>query len=224
MRCFIVSPLVIGETILGSMRVESKNPSLFLLDDSRLLRSVCDLGALVLERAHFFKKAEESAIRDSLTSLFLRNYFFRRLKEEVKRAAMAKTSLGLIMLDIDDFKKINDSYGHTVGDLVIKKLAQILLDTAGNTANLICRFGGEEFMVCLVDCNRDRLHDTAEKIRSLAAETVVNFRRKEIRFTVSLGGVLYPDDSQDVLDLAGISDQLLYKAKKEGKNKACYLG
>lgn len=224
MRSFVASPLAIGETVVGALRIEAKNPALFFLDDSRMLRSICDLGAVVYERAQLFKKAEELATRDSLTSLFLRQFFFGRLKEEARRASLTKTGLGLIMLDIDDFKKINDTYGHTVGDLVLKRLAGLLSEMLGNTGNAICRFGGEEFMVYLVGCSRANLYETAEKIRSLIAGTEVRFRRKVVHFTVSAGAALYPDDSHDILDLVSIADQVLYKAKKEGKNRVCYFG
>jgi GGDEF domain-containing protein len=150
MRSFIASPLAVGDAILGTMRAESRDVLHFLLDDSRLLRSICDLGAVLIERADLINKAEELAIKDSLTALYLRNYFFTRLKEEIKRASTKNTNIGLIMLDIDDFKKINDAYGHMVGDAVLKKMAQILLDDVSNTGNLICRFGGEEFILLLI--------------------------------------------------------------------------
>ncbi|MDP2922828.1 MAG: sensor domain-containing diguanylate cyclase [Candidatus Omnitrophota bacterium] len=223
-RSFIASPLAVGDVMLGTMRVESNNASHFLMDDSRLLRSICDLGAVVIERADLIRKAEELAIKDPLTSLFLRNYFLGRLKEEIRRASSKHTGIGLIMLDIDDFKKINDIHGHGVGDSVLKKLAQILSDLVGNSGDIICRFGGEEFMILLVECSPDRLISTAEKIRKTICETIVSFRRKEVHFTVSAGAVLYPNERPDVLEFIDSADKLLYKAKKEGKNKVCYTG
>jgi diguanylate cyclase (GGDEF)-like protein len=219
----IVMPLSVGDRIIGTMRIESKNPSQFSLDDSRILRSICDLGTVVLERAQLFKNIEELAVRDSLTSLFLRDYFFGRLKEEIRRSVLTRKGLGIIMLDIDDFKKINDTYGHVVGDLVLKKLSKILINVIGDTGNVICRFGGEEFILFVVSCDKKQLISLGEEIRKKVESAVVTFRRKNINFTVSLGAVSCPEDGTDLLDLIDKVDHLLYKAKKKGKNRLCFL-
>ncbi|UCC95903.1 MAG: sensor domain-containing diguanylate cyclase, partial [Candidatus Omnitrophota bacterium] len=220
-RSVMVSPLSVGEKVKGTMKVESKAPSGFSLDDSRILRSICDLGAVVLERADLFQKAQDLAIRDSLTSLFLREHFLVRLKEEIGQAYLTGTRIGILMLDIDDFKSINDTYGHVVGDLVLKKLAIVLNEVVGDTNSSICRFGGEEFTLFIVDCTRDGLYEVGKRIRKKVYKSIVSFRRKHISFTVSLGGVLFPEDGNDPTGLIDRADQLLYKAKREGKNRLC---
>lgn len=216
---FIVAPLSIGEKTLGSMRVESISPGAFSFDDSRLLRSVCDLGIVVLERAGLFAKTEEMAIKDSLTGLFMRDYFFNRFREDLKRAAKSKMSLGVIMIDIDDFKVINDSYGHIVGDIVLKHLAKIIHDAADEPGNLAGRFGGEEFMILSSGCGRQELIVMAESIRKKVEDIIVKFRRREVKFTISIGLSVFPEDGADVLDLVDKADHNLYKAKSEGKNR-----
>jgi diguanylate cyclase (GGDEF)-like protein len=221
---FIASPLSIGEKVLGAIRVESKVPSCFSLEDSRILRSIADIGTFVLERANLFKRTEELATKDPLTSLYLRDYFFARLKEEIRRAQLTKTGLGIIMLDIDDFKKINDSYGHIVGDIVLKRLAKILISIVGDAGNNLCRFGGEEFLLFIVRCKREELISLGEDIRKRVEKDVVTFRRKNINFTVSLGAVFYPDDGMSILELIDKADHLLYGAKRGGKNKLCFSG
>lgn len=221
---FMVSPLSIGDKLLGLARIESKQPMSFSFDDSRLLRNICDLGAVVLERASLFEKLQDLAIKDSLTSLYVRDYFLKRLKEELKRALDRRKELGIIMLDIDDFKKINDTYGHMVGDLVLTKLAKILISVVGGAANVISRFGGEEFIILIVECNKKELISSAEKIRTNVEQAKLNFRRKSIDFTISLGAVLYPEDGQDELTLINKVDSLLYTAKRKGKNRLCFSG
>lgn len=221
---FILSPLSIGEKIIGTMRIESRNPYSFTMDDSRLLRGICDIGAVVLERANLFGRIEELAIKDSLTSLFLRDYFLNRLEKEIQRAHLKKKNLGVIMLDIDDFKKINDTYGHIVGDLVLKKLARILTIAVSDTGNVISRFGGEEFIFFIVECAKDRLLRLGEDIRKEIEKSTVTFRRKNINFTVSLGAAIYPKDGEDAYILINHADKLLYKAKREGKNRLCFTG
>ncbi len=221
---FIISPLSIAYRVLAVARIEARDPLAFSLDDSRLLRNICDLGAVVLERARLIKHAHDLAIKDSLTSLYVKEYFFERLGQEVKRVRTKGAKLGIIMLDIDDFKKINDTYGHIVGDAVLTKLAKILKTIAGGAGNIISRFGGEEFIISIVECNKEELISLAENIRKSVEEAVVSFRRKKISFTISQGAVLYPDDGDEVMNLIDKADKLLYKAKKTGKNRTCFSG
>ena len=218
----VASPISVGDTLLGTIRIEGKAPSSFSFDDSRLLRDMCDLTAVVLERALLFAKAEELAIRDSLTFLFVKSHFYKRVEEELKRADYKKSNLGIIMIDIDDFKSINDTYGHIVGDIILKRLSAVLIETVGPDGDIIARFGGEEFVVALVECNKERLIEVAQNIRNNTERAKVSFRRKNINFTVSLGAVLYPQDGLELADLLNKADQYLYKAKKEGKNKVCF--
>jgi diguanylate cyclase (GGDEF)-like protein len=220
---FLASPLSVGHHVMGTVRLESKAPGEFSFDDSRLLRNVCDLGAVVLERAYLFRRAEDLAIRDSLTDLFVKDYFFQRLQDELERSRGSK-KLGIIMLDIDDFKRINDTYGHVVGDAILIKLAKILGRITGQSGNILARFGGEEFIVLLVECSRERLLGRAEDIRKAVEDSSLVFRRKKVNFTVSAGAALYPDDAAGALELVDKADKLLYKAKREGKNRVCFSG
>ncbi len=223
-RSLIASPISVGDTLLGTVRIENKIPSYFSFDDSRLLRDLCDLTAVVLERSLLFAKAEELAIRDSLTFLFVKSHFYKRVEEELKRAKFKKSNLGVIMIDIDDFKNINDTYGHIVGDIILKRLAAVLIETVGSSGDIIARFGGEEFIVALTECDKKRLIEVAQNIHVNTEQAKVSFRRKDINFTVSIGAVLYPDDGAELNDLINRADQYLYKAKKEGKNKVCFTG
>lgn len=220
MSAFVASPLSIADRVTGVVRLEHREPLFFSLDDSRLLRNICDLTVLVLERAKLFNRTQELAIKDSLTGLFMRDYFMERLKEEINRAQLKNSEIGIIMLDIDGFKAINDTYGHIVGDLALKRLSRILQQVIGDSGNLISRFGGEEFIIFMVECDKERLLCAAEQIRRRVEETVISFRRKQIGFTVSLGCVLFPVDSKDIIDLIDKADKCLYLAKAEGKNKA----
>jgi len=221
-QSFIVSPLSIDHRLLGIVRAESNEPSNFTLDDLRFLRNICDLGTVVLERVNLFARAQDLAIKDSLTTLYLREYFFNRLEEEINRAQNKGSKIGVIMLDIDDFKKINDDYGHIVGDFVLKKLAKILINIAGGAGNLISRFGGEEFIISIPECKKKELLCKGEEIRRSIEGAGLTFRRKKINFTVSLGAILTPNEGEDVKRLTQRVDKLLYKAKQEGKNKLCF--
>lgn len=222
-QSFIVSPLSIDHRLLGIVRAESKEPSNFTLDDLRFLRNICDLGTVVLERVSLFASAQDLAIKDSLTSLYLKEYFFERLAKEINRARSKKSQVGVIMIDIDDFKKVNDTYGHIVGDFVLRKLAKILTNIAGGAGNIISRFGGEEFIISIAECDKKELLLLGEEIRRKIEVSELTFRRKKIIFTVSLGAILCSGDGNDVEMLIHKVDALLYKAKKEGKNRLCFL-
>ena len=221
-QSFIVSPLSVGQRLLGVVRAESNEPLNFTLDDLRFLRNICDLGTVVLERINLFASAQDLAIKDSLTTLYLREYFFNRLEVELSWVQNKGSKIGVIMLDIDDFKKINDSYGHIVGDFVLKKLAKILISITGEAGNLVSRFGGEEFIISIPECTKKELLRIGEEIRRKIEGAELTFRRKKINFTVSLGAILAPNEGEDIEQLTQRVDKLLYKAKKEGKNKLCF--
>ncbi|RKY46342.1 MAG: hypothetical protein DRP81_00895 [Candidatus Omnitrophota bacterium] len=219
---FISSPLSLGEYILGVVRIESKKKKAFSMDELRLLRIFTDVGAAVLERAVLFQRTKILAMNDALTGVFLREPFLERLKEELMRARITETRVALGLLDIDDFKKINDTYGHSIGDLVLKKLAKILEKEVGNSGNAVARFGGEEFIFFIVHTSREEAKKFAEGIREKLSSAYLRFRRKSIGFSVSLGVAIFPEDARDFLSLMEVADSLLYKAKREGKNKVCF--
>ncbi|MFH1768222.1 MAG: sensor domain-containing diguanylate cyclase [Candidatus Omnitrophota bacterium] len=221
-RSLVSSPFSIGTKIYGVLRLESKKIKAFSLEDSRMARVICDLGTVILERAYLFNTIKDLATKDSLTDLFLRNYFFERLEEEIKRASLKRTHFGLVILDIDNFKAINDTHGHTVGDLVLKRLSAILKRNIGDSGNIVARMGGEEFIFCLVESDKDEVKKIADKIRQDADRNVISFRRKKIHFTVSMGVAIYYEDGMDSSQLVAAADRLLYEAKRTGKDKICF--
>jgi len=221
-RSLIASPVCVGDRLLGILRAESTKVNSFSLDESRLLRSISDIGGMVLERINLFKRIEELAIRDPLTGLSLRSYFLQRLEEEIKRAYLKDRSLGIIMLDIDDFKQVNDTHGHIVGDLVLRKLARILRNVVGKGGNLICRYGGEEFTVFTLNRSLGELKKLTETLRKRVENTEIKFRKQKLTFTVSIGVAIFPQDGDEPAKLIEQADTLLYKAKRQGKNRVCF--
>jgi diguanylate cyclase (GGDEF)-like protein len=182
------------------------------------------LGAVVLERARLFKHAQDLAIKDPLTSFVVKDYFFKQLQRQCHYASQTDKKLGVVMLDIDDFKQINDTYGHIVGDAVLRRISRILMTNAGGGGNIISRFGGEEFIIAIVDSSKEEIVNIAENIRSAVEKSGLQFRRRTITFRVSAGAALYPDDAKDAFELVAVVDKLLYSAKNQGKNRVCYSG
>ncbi len=220
---FLAGPLSVGENLFGAIRVESGKENFFSYEDLRLLGNICDLGAVILERARLLRQVEELAVTDSLTSLSLRNYLEDKIKIEITRAKNTNSQVSLLMFDIDNFKEINDNHGHVVGDLVLKKIAKNLKKMEANPDFTACRYGGEEFMLLLADTGKDEALKIAESLREKISDSVVVYRRNKVQFTVSGGLVTYPENEGSFGDLIGMVDKLMYKAKKEGKNKICFL-
>ncbi|MCF7869783.1 MAG: sensor domain-containing diguanylate cyclase [Candidatus Omnitrophica bacterium] len=218
---FLASPLSVKEDFFGIIRIENKDSSFFSYDDLRSLSNICDLGAIVLQRAKLIKKVQELATTDSLTSLSLRNYFFEQVRVELERAKNLEAKVGMIMFDIDDFKNINDTHGHMVGDLVLKKLAKILKDLEESPQITICRYGGEEFVVLIADTSKKEVLTIAEDVRNKVADSAVSYRRNKVKFTISGGVVIYPDDENEFDKIFNLVDKIMYRAKEEGKNKIC---
>ncbi len=162
------------------------------------------------------RSLSELAYRDSLTRLHNRRSFEEKLAEEWKRQRRYKRPLSLIMIDIDHFKKVNDTYGHQKGDSVLRTIAGIINENVRST-DFPCRYGGEEMAVILSETSLDNAAVTAEKLRAL-----VELRVKEIegfKVTISLGASTYIESMNEPVDLIKAADGCLYKAKNSGRNK-----
>jgi len=221
-RSLISVPLMIGNKALGILRVDSPKPNHFITEDLRFLTTVGDLGAVAIENAQLYERVEELAIRDGLTGLYLRRHFLERMAEEVSREFRKKKELSFLMIDLDKFKQYNDQFGHIAGDIVLKTVGMILLETFRDPGNLICRFGGEEFGVLLPDCPKEEAVKLAEDLRKRIAKQEIILRREKTRITVSVGVAAFPTDAQTREDLIQKADRALYKAKSEGRNKVCF--
>ena len=219
LRSLIVAPLLHGRRVIGTLRVNSNQPNTFTNDDLRLLDIIAVLASSALSNAMLFEQTEELAIRDSLTGLYVRRYFFDRLKEEHRRSLLTQRPLSLLMCDLDHFKDCNDKFGHGVGDLMLAQIAQILKKTSENA--IVARYGGEEFSVLLPETSKAEALILAEKIRETVEKEEFVFRRQRIAMTVSVGVANIPDDTLDLESVIQKSDQALYQAKRQGRNKVC---
>ncbi|TVZ37308.1 diguanylate cyclase (GGDEF)-like protein [Alteromonadaceae bacterium 2753L.S.0a.02] len=158
------------------------------------------------------------ATTDHLTQLFTRGYFIQRLEEELKRAKREKTQLALLELDIDDFKSINDTYGHPAGDAAIRHMSDHCRNVV-RASDIIGRIGGEEFAIALPNCIENSAMEIAENIRNACATIPLHYQGHEISFTCSVGVTLLGNKT-NVEELLNVVDQALYRAKNAGRNKA----
>lgn len=173
--------------------------------------------ALEIKKVLLYETVEKLAITDSLTGLYTRRYFSERLNEELQRSRRYKFKFAFLMLDIDDFKKCNDTYGHLVGDVVLKELAGIMRSSV-REIDLVARYGGEEFAVILPETDTAGACLVAERIRSRTAGRVFKAYDETLHVTISIGVATYPKDADKAKDLIDRADGALYAAKKSGKN------
>ena len=165
------------------------------------------------------EKAEQEARRDFLTGLPNRQAYDERIREEIERANRYSRSLSLLMIDIDDFKMINDSFGHPCGDIVLQKIAT-LLDNNVRRMDFVARYGGEEFVIILPETTLQGAVELANRIRSVIKETPFETTNGLLYVTASIGvGSHLVNDSSDHVQMNLEADQALYLAKRSGKDR-----
>ncbi|MDD5423564.1 MAG: sensor domain-containing diguanylate cyclase [Candidatus Omnitrophica bacterium] len=219
-RSLIAVPLLSEDKVIGLFRMDDERDCVFKQDDLRLLDIIANLGAVVIQNALLYSKTQEYAIRDGLTGLAIRRYFLERFQEEMKRSAIRKGTLAILMLDIDYFKDYNDKYGHAAGDIVLKHLAKVIKSLV-REGDIVARYGGEEIVVLLCGRNRKEAASEAENIRKLIKNEPLMLRRHATNITVSIGLSSYPEDGIEQQELIGKADERLYKAKAGGRDRVC---
>lgn len=212
----ICAPLKFKEGTIGVINiVNKKNNQLFNDNDLRLLTLIGSQAAVTIEN----NKLYELSITDGMTKLFVHRYFQARLTEELLRARRYGLNLSLIMFDIDNFKKFNDTYGHQVGDQVIQKVAACIKETVRTGIDIPCRYGGEEMCIILPETKSEEAFMTAERIRKKIAAFGLPHSTGELHVTVSVGVAAYPIHATDKASLIKASDTAMYQSKSAGKNR-----
>lgn len=216
-KSLICAPLKFKEGTIGVINIVNKRSgSEFKDSDLSLLNLIASQAAVTIEN----NKLYELSITDGMTRLFVHRYFQARLSEELLRARRYGLTLSLIMIDIDNFKKFNDTYGHQVGDTVIQKVAQSIKETVRTGIDIPCRYGGEEMSVILPETRPEEAYHTAERVRERIASIVVPHSSGDLRITVSIGVASYPVHSHDRETLIKVADKALYASKGNGKNRS----
>ncbi|MFC1807638.1 diguanylate cyclase [Candidatus Omnitrophota bacterium] len=215
---FMAIPLTAGERFNGIFVMEG-----IFTEDMLRLAILAYQFAMVLERIRLYELVQELAITDGLTKVFVRRYFMERFHEEIERAQNFNTHLSLIMLDLDNFKKCNDEYGHLVGDVVLKETSEVLKQNL-REIDIIGRYGGEEFSIILPETTKEAAQAVCERLRGAVENSLIKAYDETIKLTVSAGVTAYPDDTSEPKQLIDKADQMLYRAKSEGKNRVVVYG
>jgi diguanylate cyclase (GGDEF)-like protein len=217
----IATPLISEQRFLGILRLDSPKVGAYSQDDLRFLVALAELGAVALENSELFKKTQDLVIHDGLTGLFTKGYFLERLNEECFRALRQGNSFCLVMLDIDFFKQYNDKFGHTAGDLVLKKISQDMRESCAGLNALACRFGGEEFCLFLHGIDKKEAVKFTEALLQRIEKEKIILRREASAVTVSAGVAAFPADADSVEELIRKADRAMYAAKQKGRNRVC---
>ncbi len=217
-RSIIAVPLTVNGEIIGVIEAINKIDGGFSIFDLQVLQFVSTQSAIAINNADLYNKA----IRDGMTKLYISKYFRERLQEEWNRTSRKNHNLSVVIFDIDNFKGINDTYGHQAGDRAIKEVAQVLLNNCRNI-DIPCRYGGEEYTVILPETSRDEAMVFAERIRSVIEGLRLEYDDVTIRFSISGGLATIPEaEANDPSDLIEMADMALYHSKKSGRNRISY--
>ena len=215
-EALIVVPLVARGTLMGTLNVyRIGEDASFSEDEFELAKRVGDAAALALDNAHARNRLEREAQTDSLTGLYNHRYFHERLRRELTLAASEHQNVAVVMLDIDDFKKVNDVYGHAIGDQVLIELADHLRATV-RTSDVVCRIGGEEFAMIIPASQEERAlalaNRLAERLETLAVDLVGSI-------AVSVGIAQGPKHAGNPRELVACAEAAMMTAKARGKNQ-----
>lgn len=222
--CVFSVPLVLQDEQIGILTILRRDKDSITLTDRQSLESIASQIAVAYDRARLYSKTKELALRDELTGVYNRRYFYQMLDGELKRARRAGRNVSLLMIDADRFKKFNDDHGHLKGDECLRGMANLLKSNL-REGDVLARFGGEEFVLMLTDANLHQSFHVAEKLRNLVQnELNVPVPHKGFAHaTVSIGVSSYPSCADNLHDLIDTADMALYEAKGAGRNRSqCY--
>jgi len=211
-------PLKVKDETAGVFLVESllNDATEFTADQLELLGLLTEQAALALTAGYLYNKVEQMAISDGLTSLYDRRHIEHLMRRELSRARRYNHPLGVAMADIDNFKQINDTFGHPFGDTVLKEIAAAFLK-ACREGDMVGRYGGEEFLFILPRSDREGAAALGERIRAAAERLTFQARGKVLHVTVSIGTAVFPA-CKNWEELVKAADSALYVAKQQGKN------
>ncbi len=211
-----VIPLKSYKTIRGMfIQGKKKDNTNYTTEDIQFCVNILSFASISLENAILYREATI----DRMTKLFTHHQFLERLDNEIKKGQRYENVFSLIMFDIDDFKKINDAYGHLQGDIIIKEIAKILMDST-RLIDMPARYGGEEFIVLLPEINIEQAFIAAERLRKKIESFDFPGKGGPYKITISLGVAEFNKEKINYSDdFINLVDQALYISKNNGKNK-----
>jgi diguanylate cyclase (GGDEF)-like protein len=216
----LMVPLKIKNRIMGIIILADRiDESDFNEYEKNLVMDISALAAVAINNAVTY----EIATTDMMTKLKLKHYFLSSMSERIQSAMEKRTDLSILMLDLDHFKNINDTYGHPTGDAVLKTVASSISNTI-RSIDIAARYGGEEFILLLTGSNKDCAIATAERIRQAVEASETVYEQHCIKVTISCGVSSFcPDKDLEPMSLISRADEALYKSKQDGRNRVTFI-
>ncbi len=221
-RSWLGVPLIFQERVIGLLAIDSKDPKRFTEKDVELAVMFADQVAAALENARLFKESQEQALTDPLTGIYNRRGLFQMGDFELARARRMNRPFSLLMFDIDHFKKINDEYGHPAGDEILRGLAERCRHGLRGE-DVLCRYGGEEFVAFLPEANVETARHIAERLRLATIDAPFITSAGELQVSISVG-VAQANENDSLKKLIERADLALYAAKRGGRNRVAVSG
>jgi diguanylate cyclase (GGDEF)-like protein len=218
-------PLMAYGEVMGQLHVWSDDPKAkdSAAGAATMAQTIAEQVALSLSNAKLRQVLRDQSIKDPLTGMYNRRYMEETLARELLRAQRTQAALSVVVIDLDHFKKVNDTHGHAAGDAVLKGTGQCL-QGAVRASDIACRLGGEEFILILPECPRD---DAVQKAEELCARVRgLHFRdaASPVRVTASFGVAAFPADGTTAAAVVEAADAALYQAKRSGRNRVVAAG
>ena len=218
LRSLLVLPLIVQDRAVGTMIIGHHESGEFPTQRREMLEVVANQVAVTMQNARLYSKMEEMAKFDGLTGLANRRSFESKLKQAMARHKRAGRTFGLVLIDIDHFKSVNDTYGHPVGDEVLRKVGAVFSEEM-REIDVPARYGGEEFVLILEDTDLEGARQVADRIRVAISELEFQTDQGLLQCTISLGIAVGPWDSDEPHTLVDLADQALYHSKENGRNQ-----
>jgi len=220
-KSIIFLPLVCFSKVYGVLKVYSQKEDYFDMDDFRILEIIATTAAISIENISLFKTTQELALKDPLTGIYTRRAFEDKMDEEILVSARTKKPFSLAIIDIDHFKKINDTYGHQVGDEILKYMAN-MIKSSMREFDFIARYGGEEFALIMTQTDKKTALQVLRELTNLIKNYPPVVDENIIKITVSIGVSEFPLEALSKSQIIRVADERLYKAKNEGRDRIIY--
>jgi diguanylate cyclase (GGDEF)-like protein len=214
-RSALVAPLLVGGRVIGMVALESRTPRAYDGDRIDAFTTLVQQAAVAVQNARNY----ELATRDSLTRFYVRDHFLARLEEESTRVLRYGGSFAVLMVDLDDFKRVNDLHGHLAGDRFLQEITTTIRHEL-RSVDVPCRYGGDEFCLLLPETDVAGARAIAERIRSAVAGRTVLLDGRSVKTTASIGLAIFPDGAaRDARASMRCADEALYRAKRLGRDR-----
>ncbi|MBV8760546.1 MAG: diguanylate cyclase [Deltaproteobacteria bacterium] len=217
-KSLLVLPLLSADEAIGTLTLVARAEKRFSSDVREMLAVIANQVAIALQNGFLYKKMETMATTDGLTGLTNHRTFQARFEDLLQRAQRHNHKVALLLCDVDHFKKVNDTYGHPIGDEVLRRVAKVLQEVP-RKIDIPARYGGEEFAVLLDNVDVAQAKAVADRIRIEISKVVVDTDKGPLSVTESVGVAAFPDDGRDRATLIERADLALYHAKHTGRNR-----